>query len=47
MIKATLYRQFYNKKEYKYITVDNIADIQKYCLNCFTFYGGGQNGKII
>lgn len=33
MIKATLYRQFYSQKEYKYITVDNISDIQKYCCN--------------
>lgn len=33
MIKATLFRQFYNQKEYKEIKVNCIEDINKYCIN--------------
>ena len=33
MFTATLFRQFYSQKEYKYITVSSISDIQRYCVN--------------
>lgn len=31
--RATLFRQYATQKEYKYITVNNISDIQNYCCN--------------